>query len=328
VAVLSTHRRQGHLTRLMQAQLAQVAEQGNPVAILISADWPIYGRYGYGPATEACAWEVDATTPMTSSPTGEIRFTDRAGARAHIDTLHDAMGRRRPGVITRSSRTWDVVTGIEPHPAREGNPGLERVALWHDGDGEVRGLVRYRVEERWERNRARSRAIATELFATDNEAERELWRHLLSIDWVTTVRGEHRPVDDPIPLWLGDGRAAAQRDRYDHVWVRLLDVPAALRARTAGAPADVVIEVVDDGGPAAGRWRLTGEPGAPIHAVPAAEAAELRLPAASLGAAYLGGVPATRLADGGWLDEHAPGAAARLGALLGWSAAPWVPTQF
>jgi predicted acetyltransferase len=328
VAVLPMHRRRGHLGRLMGAQLAQITDQGAPVAILVSADWPIYGRYGYGPATEACAWEVDARTPMAGTGRGEIELVTPPEAREHIDRLHDAMGATWPGVITRTERFWDGVAGIEERPGNSRNPALERSALWRDDTGVVRGVVRYRVEERWTRNRADGRATATELFADGHDAARELWRHLLSLDWVTVVRAEHRPLDDAIQLWMVDGRAAVQRDRFDHVWARILDVPAALSARQAGATGEVVVDVVDGAGPAAGRWRLSGDAGEPISVSETSETAGVRLPVSALGAAYLGGTSVARLDAGGWLDEERPGDAARLGALLGWPVPPWTPTQF
>jgi hypothetical protein len=62
VGVLPTHTRQGHLTRLMHDQLADIAARGEPVAILIAAEYPIYGRYGYGPATEAVGLRIDTST--------------------------------------------------------------------------------------------------------------------------------------------------------------------------------------------------------------------------------------------------------------------------
>jgi predicted acetyltransferase len=327
VAVLPTHRRQGHLSRLMEAQLGHIAESGAPVAILVAAEWPIYGRYGYGAATEACAWELDARVPLAHEPVGQIDFAGPEEVRSHIQRVHDAMAAHRPGVLTRDERMWDLIAGVEQRPGGHGNPALQRAALWRDGS-EVRGVVRYQVEERWTRNRPDGRATITELFAADPLATRELYRHVLTLDWVRTVRSNHRPVDDPVPLWLVDGRAAVQRDRFDHAWVRVLDVPAALGARQAGAAGDVVVEVIDERGPAGGRWRVHGAAGEPIEVAATSEPVAVRLPVPALGAAYLGGTPVTRLAAAGWIDEERPGAATQLGALLGWPVAPWAPTQF
>ena len=84
VGVLPTHTRRGHLTRLMSAQLDEVAERGEPVAALIAAEYPIYGRYGYGPATEAVSLRIDtaapagATTPWARSRSSMPRRSPRS----------------------------------------------------------------------------------------------------------------------------------------------------------------------------------------------------------------------------------------------------------
>src|SRR4051812_1726288 len=83
VTTLSTHRRQGALRAMMTASLAQATERGDVVSILISARWPIYGRYGFGPATEASLLKVDTrAVTLGGTPQGSLEFTDAATARA------------------------------------------------------------------------------------------------------------------------------------------------------------------------------------------------------------------------------------------------------
>jgi predicted acetyltransferase len=331
VGVLPTHRRQGHLRRLMDAQLDHMAAEGHAVAVLVSAEWPIYARYGYGPAVDACGWEVDtATAAFTDPPEGAVELLDRpTEARSDLERVHDVMAETRPGVITRDEILWDIVTRVRPMPGTEEHRSKERAARWRDAEGQVQGVVLYRVEQRWDRNRPRSTAHVTELFATSPTAERELWRHVCSIDWVSQVKAGRRPVDDLLPMWLTDGRAAVQVDRFDHVWVRLLDVPAALAGRAAGGDAEVVVEVADPGGRSGGRWRVHGEVGSPIEASPTDDPAEVALPLPVLGAAYLGGRRSLRQwHQAGHATEHAEGAIARLDSLLRSDRAPWCPTDF
>jgi predicted acetyltransferase len=79
VAVLSTHRRQGHLSRLMAAELDHIRGAGVPMATLVAAEWPIYGRFGYGPAMDACAYEIDTTAArFRDPPTGAIELVTSA----------------------------------------------------------------------------------------------------------------------------------------------------------------------------------------------------------------------------------------------------------
>jgi predicted acetyltransferase len=131
-----------------------------------------------------------------------------------------------------------------------------------------------------------------------------------------------RPVDDPTPLALADGRAARLTDRSDHTWVRLLDVPAALAARRYATTGSLVVEVDDPLGFAAGRFRLDGGPDG-AECAPTSDEADLAVPVGVLGAAYLGGQPWARLADAGWVDERRPGAVAAATALFAPARAPW-----
>ena len=44
---------------MMAEDLAAAKERGDVFATLIAAEYPIYGRYGFGPATWTTEWEVD-----------------------------------------------------------------------------------------------------------------------------------------------------------------------------------------------------------------------------------------------------------------------------
>lgn len=48
VAVASTHRRRGLLTRIMKEQLDDISGRGEPIAALWASESAIYGRFGYG----------------------------------------------------------------------------------------------------------------------------------------------------------------------------------------------------------------------------------------------------------------------------------------
>jgi predicted acetyltransferase len=62
----------------------------------------------------------------------------------------------------------------------------------------------------------------------------DLWRYLLDIDLVVEWETEARPVDEPVRRAMHDSRAYETRQRIDDQWVRILDVDAALDARTYG----------------------------------------------------------------------------------------------
>ncbi|MET0729443.1 MAG: GNAT family N-acetyltransferase [Acidimicrobiales bacterium] len=328
VAVLPTHRRQGHLRRLMGAQLDQIAAAGVPVALLVAAEWPIYGRFGYGPAMDACAYEVDATAArFRDAPSGDVELVTPAELLPHLEAAHAARWARSPGSLRRETSTWERAIGLISRPGDTSDLGLRRGALWRDDEGVMRGALSYTVTDDWVRNRPSATAEALLLVGETPEAERELWRHLCDLDWVTTVKGPLRAVDDPLPLFLSDGRAAAQVDRSDAIWARLLDVPAAFTARRSSVPGAAVIEVEDHLGYGAGRWAIEVGPDAGSAAL-TDRRADVRMSIAALGSLYFGGHTARRLADAGWIHELEEGAVDRVSAVLATPAAPWSTTSF
>jgi predicted acetyltransferase len=329
VGVLPTHTRQGHLTRLMRTQLADIAERGEPLAVLIAAEYPIYGRFGYGPATEAVTLRIDAArASWLAGPTGSVEIVDAATYAKHVDELYDRARRNLPGHIGQSAERWRYEAGaVEGHDEEDDSRRRSTRVLWRDGRGEPQAAASYGAEESWVHNRP-ANTIATRTFvATSAGAGLELLRYLTAIDWVSAVRVGLRPVDDPTPLALVDGRSARLTDRFDHTWVRLLDVPAALAARRYATTGSLVVEVDDPLGFAQGRFRLDGGPDG-AECAPTADEADLAAPVGALGAAYLGGQPWARLAAAGWVDERRPGAVAAATALFAPARAPWGSLTF
>ena len=324
VGVLPTDTRQGHLSRMMRTQLADAAERGEPVAVLIAAEYPIYGRYGYGPATEAATLHIDADqASWRAERTGSVEIVDAAAYAKHAHELYDRARRALPGHIGVSAHRWRIQAGaVEGHDeGDQARRGATRV-IWNDERGEPQAAASYGAEESWVHNRPVN-TVATQTFvAASDRAASEMLRYLTEIDWVSAVRVGLRPVDDPTSLALVDGRVAHLADRSDHTWARLLDVPAALAARRYATTGSLVVEVDDPLGFAHGRFRLDAEPeGADCAAT--ADDPDLTVPVGALGAAYLGGQSWARLAAAGWVDEHRPGAVARAAALFTPPRAPW-----
>lgn len=82
VTTTATHRRQGLAHRLVTADLAAACrERGEPLSILIAAEWPIYGRWGYGPATEVQTFTLDPRqTRIIGSSAASVHLVDLAGS--------------------------------------------------------------------------------------------------------------------------------------------------------------------------------------------------------------------------------------------------------
>ncbi|MFI0943906.1 GNAT family N-acetyltransferase [Streptomyces sp. NPDC021020] len=337
VAVTPTHRRRGLASRLMAADLGAAKERGDAVAILIAAEYPIYGRFGFGPATWVTDWEIDIPRAgldrRYAGPDpaqGAIELVDGAEVRAFGPALHERVRRATPGAISRSKTWWDLNTGAVVHPSNGWTAPF--FAAYRDtATGEVDGLVAYRVNDpHWPNKLPHSDVTVVSLTAATPAAEAALWRHVLSLDWVRKLTTDHRPPDDVLPLLLGDPRAASVETYADFMWLRVLDVPVALSARAyAPLAADLVLDVRDTAGLAGGTFRLETAPDTAPRCTPAPGAApDLTLDVADLGRLYLGDESALRLATLGLLAEHRAGAAATADVLFRTARRPWCPEVF
>ncbi len=326
VTVAPTHRRQGLLTGLMGAGLRAAADRGDAVSILIAAEWRIYGRFGYGVATEDAVWEVDRARAAVGPPEGVVEAVGIDQLRKLAPPAYDAARRARPGGIDRPENRWDVDFGLAY--AEGDKPQWNGWAAVHrDPAGEVDGYLRWHAEDSWDGMLPTGTLHVDELVTASPAAYRDLWRFALGVDLLVSVRASERPVDEPLRWLLADGRAARQTQRWDRLWLRLLDVPAALTGRGYSSAGRVVLEVVDPGGYAAGRVALEAGPdGADCR--PTTASAELTLPAAVLGAAYLGGTRLRALADAGLVDEHRAGAVDAADRLLAGEQVPFCPLHF
>ncbi|WP_327384581.1 GNAT family N-acetyltransferase [Streptomyces sp. NBC_01207] len=330
VGVLPTHRRQGLLTRMMAAEFAAAEARGDAIATLIAAEYPIYGRYGFGPATSLVEWEIDvARTGLDrrlSAPVdgGRIDLVDVEELRRVGPELHERLRALTPGAVNRDERWWSLATGLEQWSYR---PYQDKFyAVYRTAEGEVVGLAVYSADDHWTDAKVPQSSVQVrDLLAVTPQAERALWQFLCSIDWVLKVRTGYRAPDDLVPQMLPDPRSARVVSAVDFMWVRVLDVVRALGARTYEVPGVLVLEVTDGTGPAAGRYRLDAGTGACERTE---EAADLRLDVAVLGSLYLGDASAVRLAALGLVTEERPGAAALADAVFRTARRPWCPDIF
>ncbi|MDT0305559.1 GNAT family N-acetyltransferase [Streptomyces sp. DSM 44917] len=337
VTVTATHRRRGLLSGMMAADLAAAKERGDVVATLIAAEYPIYGRFGFGPATTAVTWRVDVTRAGLdprwapgagegAGAGGELAFVDGAEVRKAAPEMYDRFRLGQAGAIDRSRLFWERYTG----EVRWDEPWREPFHVLHrDADGVPQGLATFTTDDAWAGMLPKNTATVAGLTATSPAVERLLWRFVLSLDWVTGLVSSRTAPDAPLPAVLPDPRAASVETQADFLWLRPLDVPRMLRARTYPAAGELAIEVRDPLGLVSGRYLLAAGPeGADCAPAPAGRAADLTLSTGALAALYLGDVTASSLAAFGDLEEHTSGATARADSLFHTGRRPWCPDIF
>jgi len=322
VGVLPSHRRRGILTQMMKRQLEDLRERGEPLAILWASEAAIYGRFGYGIAAPTVQLDADRSRFSfrdDPGPRGAVRLIDRDEAAKVLPALYDEVRRQVPGFTSRSSQLWDLYRLADPEHWRRGaGPKFYAVLEF---DGEPVGYTIYRIKLDWQEGFAKSQLRVLETCATSAAAERELWRFLFGIDLVARIQGRHDP-GFPLFLMVVDPRSLMLRVT-EGLWLRVVDLDAALTGRTYAADDTVVIEVRDELCPwNAGKWKLGSDVGRTD------DDAELELDIADLATVYLGAFDFGRLADAQRVRELKPGAVERATDLFRTSRPPFCPEDF
>ena len=328
VGVLPTHRRRGIMNRLMRSEHDAIAARGEPVAILWASEEPIYGRYGYGVATLRVAIEAERDRLRFRDdppPVGRVRLVEEDEAARVLPPIYERARRARPGMFARTEAWWREYRLPDPEHHRRG-AGPRYFAVL-ELDGEDAAFARYRVKDEWRDGITRSVLRVIEAIATSPPADRELWRYLFNVDLVRTIEAWHLPIDHPLFLSVAEPRRLLPRFG-DGLWLRIVDVERALSARSYAADVALTFELTDSFLPGNARvWRLEASGGeGSISGVDGEP--ELRLDAADLGSAYLGGFTFAQLERAGRVQELTNGAVERADDLFRTRIAPWCPEVF
>ncbi len=313
VGVLPTHRRQGVLSAMMRHQLADVRARGEFVSVLLATEAPIYGRFGYGPATYTRRLTVPrgpgTFTASRAGGTGsgsiELLRRDRCGE--ILEDVYDRYRRAQPGALSRPARWWAAGAGQPPISAAP-----RYVAVHRDISGRPDGYASYSLDG--------GTLTVDETIATDDAVWTALARFVLEHDLVTEVAFKHVPPDHPLRWQLTDFNAAQVSHDTEWLWVRLLDIPRALTARAWPADGDLVLDVDDPFLGEHGRYLLTVQAGK-AECIATDQEPDLSLDVRDLGSIYLGGTAPSTLVRAGHVKAR-PGAAARADALFRTERAP------
>lgn len=322
VSVLPTHRRRGLLTTLMRRQLREIRDAGRePVAVLWASEGRIYPRFGYGLAAQRYTMQcgtAELRLPEPASAAGALRLDRPATHRIELARVYERVRADRPGWSSRDGRWWAYVLA-DVKSRRDG--ATERRVLLHDGADGVDGYALFRTKEGWERSGPHGEVRVDEVVATTPEAYLTLWRLLLSLDLTRRLSFRTAAVDEPL-LWLANEPRGLGAQLSDALWVRVVDVPAALAARRYVTDVDLVVEVTDELLPEnSGRWRLVGGPTG-AECIATSTQAQLACDVRALGELYLGGAGLGALAAAGRVRELVPGTVAASTAAFTWHRAP------
>jgi predicted acetyltransferase len=328
VGVHASHRRRGILRELMRRQLDDAQARGEALAVLWASEAAIYGRFGYGVASTSIRIDADRDRIVfrePDEPAGRARLVDEDEAKAVIPGVYTRARVERAGMIDRTDAWWDDYRLADPERWRFGAGPMFR-AVWEDDDGEPQAYALYRLRSNWDEGFPAGKLEVREAIGASPQAMREIWRFLFGVDLVARVRGYLLPVDHPLFLSVTDPRRL-KAQMGDGIWLRLLDLEAALEARSYAQDGTVAFDVRDafcswnDG-----TWRLTADGGR--GAVERGGEADIRLDVADLASIYLGGFELAALRLTGRVEELTPGAIARTDAMFRTAARPWCPEIF
>ncbi len=324
VTVRPTHRRRGILREMMQRHLAKAAARGEAVAGLWASEAAIYGRFGFGLATEL--HEISLDSRLVEFPPAadhlQTEIIDPADLFELVAPFWSSLAPKWAGFVDRDEPRWRDI--IADPPWFRGGATKSRSVVVRDGD-EIVGYAAYRQNRRWEASVPTGTVMVQALVAANIEAHRTLWHHVTHVDLFPMVEYWDAPVDDPI-VWETSNPRAVKRMPVDGLYLRILDVGAALQARSYESDGEIVIAINDDLGHADGTYHVEIDGGAAT--VTATDATpDIEMDVRQLGALYLGRNAAPALHTSG----HIVGSAAsvlRCSQLFRTAQAPWCPEMF
>ncbi|MFH8563027.1 GNAT family N-acetyltransferase [Streptomyces sp. NPDC017988] len=336
VSVAPTHRRRGVLTGMIRELFGKLVADGAPIAALWASEDAIYGRFGFGPATLGNTVEIDSRRPLAlriAPDTRPLRLLDPADVPDVLGPYHDRTLTERPGRLARTEAWWREEWMVE-EDEDDDELSPPRVVTLGDPGGPIAGYAIYRTRTC---DDAPGLVRLDDLEADTPAAAAALWRYLASIDLTGVIRAWGRPQDDPLLLFAADRDQVRVTGQFPGLRARLVDVRAALTARSWAAPVDMVLDVRDDHLPAnAGRHHLTAT--ATTAATTTADGhatyertdrpADLTLDIRDLAACYFGGTPVESLVRAGLAQEHTPGTARALDAALRTALLPHTVDEF
>jgi predicted acetyltransferase len=324
VAVHPGHRRRGVLSTLIGHHLNTLHESGEALSGLFSSEPVIYGRFGYGQATEVLSLDLGRSPALRDLPGGTDDVTVRfvtADPEQHTDLVADLYARAcavRPGMVDRTRALTRRELRDTPRSLERREPLRLLIA---ERAGSATGYALLRREVSWNGFEPDGSTEIHEFAAVDPPSAYRLWQAAADFDLTSSTRVGMVCPQDPLLTWLVDPRSP-RPTRADALWLRVVDVDRALAGRSYGCDVDLVLAVTDHLCPwNVGRWRLSGGPsGATCTAT--TDPADVTLDVRELGSVLPGGTTFAVLAAADLVDESTPGSVARLSTAFRSATAP------
>lgn len=325
VGTLPEYRRRGLVRRIMTQAFADMRDSGRPVAALWASQAAIYQRYGFAMASALRCYAVDTVDiDFHDGDDGSSRV-ERLDVASGYDSIKDVYVRfvaARMGYLHRARVLW-LHNALEEREA----DGPVHVALSHGTSGPD-GYAVYTLRESRRDHPTRTQEIVVRDFAwLSPGAYRSLWMYFKRHDLVGRLRWYSAPSDDPAIEYFLEPRLLEARDR-EGFWLRLVDVPAALKGRGWTTDGEISITVREDSLAPwnAGSYRLTVS-GGTADVAPCPAATDVEISVKALASLYVGRRSARELSAWGLLQGDAD-AVRRADALFATRHAPHCPDHF
>lgn len=331
VTVLPSHRRRGIMRELMRRMIDDCHRRGEPIAMLWAAEAAIYQRFGFGIGTFSVNLEAEPKAfafardwPME----GRFRLLPAGEGREIVEPVYEAARSGRSGFLSRTPDWW---AGILPDPGKDKKGGEAKRLVVYETAAGAEAYAVYKTKPEWGVRGSSHQLLVDEAIGSSPRGTREIWRYLLSVDLVRTVKTWRLPSDHPLLVLAAEPRRLGVT-MGDGLWVRVVDVVAALEGRTYGIDGHghrrLTFDLRDDYCAwNAGRWSLDVEDGR-ARVTRTDGGADLALDANDLASLFLGGFSASVLANAGRVVEVRPGGLAAADSLFTTPLMPWCPQEF
>ncbi len=331
VTVLPSHRRRGILRQMMRRMIDDCHAREEPLAMLWASEGSIYQRFGYGMATVSVGLEAESRAVGFARewpPEGRCRLIPAGLGLDLVEPVYEAARTQHPGFLGRTPDWW---VGILPNLEKDGKGGEARRLVVYESDRGPEAYAVYKTKADWNGRGPGGVVTVEEAIGCTPLGTREIWRYLLGLDLMRTLKSWRLPLDHPLIALAAEPRRLGL-SMGDGLWLRIVDVAAALEGRTYGigetGSGALNLDLRDDYCPwNAGLWRLEVSAGRARVARTGGQA-DLTLDANSLGSMFLGGSTATALAAAGRVEETRPGALAAADRLFPTATMPWCPQEF